>query len=39
MTPVYFWLILMIVFIVFELVTMGLTTIWFALGSLVALGL
>ena len=37
MTPVYFWLILMIVFIVFELVTMGLTTIWFALGSLVAL--
>ncbi len=37
MSPVYFWLILMIIFIIFELATMGLTTIWFALGSLVAL--
>ena len=37
MTPVYFWLILMLVFVVFELATMGLTTIWFAIGALVAL--
>ena len=37
MEPVYFWLIFMIIFIVFELATMGLFTIWFALGSLVAL--
>ncbi len=36
-SPVYFWLIVMIIFIIFELVTLGLTTIWFALGSLVAL--
>ena len=35
--PVYFWLALMIIFIIFELATFGLTTIWFALGSLVAL--
>ena len=35
--PVYFWLILMILFIGFELATMGLTTIWFALGTLTAL--
>lgn len=35
--PVYFWLILMILFIIFELATMALTTIWFAVGSLVAL--
>lgn len=39
MTPVYFWLIFMLVFVVFELVTMGLTTIWFALGALVALAI
>ena len=39
MEPVYFWLVLMIVFIVFELATMGLFTIWFALGSLVALAI
>lgn len=37
MDPVYFWLIAMILFIVVELATMGLTTIWFALGSLAAL--
>ena len=37
--PVYFWLILMIAFIIFELATMGLTTIWFALGSLAALAI
>ena len=36
-SPVYFWLIVMIIFIIFELVTLGLTTIWFALGALVAL--
>lgn len=35
--PVYFWLITMILFIGFELATMGLTTTWFALGALVAL--
>ena len=39
MEPVYFWLVLMIVFIIFELSTMGLFTIWFALGSLVALAI
>lgn len=37
MEPVYFWLITMILFIGFELATMGLTTMWFALGSLAAL--
>lgn len=37
MNPVYFWLITMILFIGFELATMGLTTMWFALGALVAL--
>ena len=35
--PVYFWLITMILFIGFELATMGLTTMWFALGALAAL--
>lgn len=35
--PVYLWLIIMILFIVFELATMGLTTIWFAFGALAAL--
>ncbi len=39
MEPVYFWLVLMILFIIFELSTMGLFTIWFALGSLVALAI
>ncbi len=37
LSPVYYWLILMAIFIIFELATMGLTTIWFALGALVAL--
>lgn len=37
MEPVYFWLITMILFIGFELATMGLTTMWFALGALAAL--
>lgn len=32
----FVWLLLLIVFIVVELVTMGLTTIWFAAGALVA---
>ena len=35
--PVYFWLITMILFIGFELATLGLTTIWFALGALAAM--
>lgn len=35
--PVFYWLIAMIIFIIFELATMGLTTMWFALGALVAL--
>ena len=35
--PVFYWLIAMILFIIAELATMGLTTIWFALGALVAL--
>ncbi len=30
------WLIILVVFVVIELATMGLTTIWFAAGSLVA---
>ena len=30
------WLILFVVLVVFELATLGLTTIWFAAGSLVA---
>ena len=32
----FVWLLLLIVFIIVELVTMGLTTIWFAAGSLAA---
>ena len=32
-----FWLVLLIVFLVIEIATMGLTTIWFAGGALVAL--
>ncbi len=31
-----FWLILFIIFVVFEIATMGLTTVWFAGGALVA---
>lgn len=34
---VYLWLIIMVIFILFELATMGLTTIWFAFGALMAL--
>lgn len=36
MSPIMFWLILLIVFIGIELATLGLTTIWFAGGSLAA---
>lgn len=31
------WLILMVVFLIIEAITMGLTTIWFAVGALVAM--
>lgn len=34
MDPVYVWLIALVAFIAIELVTMGLTTIWFAGGAL-----
>ncbi len=36
MTMTVVWLVLLVVLIVIELATMGLTTIWFACGSLVA---
>ena len=32
----YFWLILFIVFLLFEIITLGLTTIWFAGGSFIS---
>ena len=32
----YYWLIIMIVFLVIEIVTLGLSTIWFAAGALVS---
>lgn len=35
--PVFLWLALMVIFIVAEIVTVGLTSIWFAGGALVAL--
>lgn len=37
MNPVYVWLIALVTFIVIEIATMGLTTIWFAGGALIAL--
>ena len=37
MIPIYVWLAALVVFIVIEIVTMGLTTIWFAGGALIAL--
>ena len=37
MNPVYVWLIALVAFIIIEIATMGLTTIWFAGGALVAL--
>ena len=39
MNPVYVWLMALVAFIVIEIATMGLTTIWFAGGALIALGL
>lgn len=36
-SPVFIWLALMVVFIVVEIITVGLTSIWFAGGALVAL--
>ena len=35
--PVWFWLIALIIFIIFEVATLGLTTMWFALGALAAM--
>lgn len=37
LTPVFIWLTFMIVFIIAEIITVGLTSIWFAGGALVAL--
>lgn len=37
LSPVFIWLALMIIFIVIEMITVGLTSIWFAGGALVAL--
>ena len=37
MNPIYVWLAAVAVFVVIEIATMGLTTIWFAGGALVAL--
>lgn len=37
MNPIYIWLTALVVFVVIEIATMGLTTIWFAGGALVAL--
>ena len=37
MNPIYVWLLTLVTFIVIEIATMGLTTIWFAGGALVAL--
>ena len=37
MEPIYVWLMLLILFVVIEISTMGLTTIWFAGGALIAL--
>lgn len=39
MEPVYVWLIALVAFVVIEIATMGLTTIWFAGGALIALAL
>ena len=37
MNPIYAWLMALVTFIVIEITTMGLTTIWFAGGALIAL--
>lgn len=39
MNPIYVWLLALVTFIVIEIATMGLTTIWFAGGALIALAL
>lgn len=36
LTPPMYWLIIFIALLIFEIITMGLTTIWFAGGALVA---
>ena len=37
MEPIYVWLMALVLFVVVEIATMGLTTIWFAGGALIAL--
>ena len=37
MNPIYVWLLALVICIVIEIATMGLTTIWFAGGALIAL--
>ena len=37
LSPVFIWLALIIIFIIIEMITVGLTSIWFAGGSLAAL--
>ncbi len=37
MNPIYMWLMALVAFLVIEISTMGLTTIWFAGGALIAL--
>ncbi|MDD3339747.1 MAG: NfeD family protein [Lachnospiraceae bacterium] len=37
MNPIIIWLILLVVLVIVELITVGLTTIWFAGGALVAM--
>ena len=37
MNQIIFWLVLLVVLVVIEIATLGLTTIWFAGGALVAL--
>lgn len=39
MEPIYVWLTALVAFVVIEIATMGLTTIWFAGGALIALTL
>lgn len=36
-SPEIFWIIALIVFLLFEIITLGLTSIWFAVGALAAL--
>ena len=37
MNPAIGWLVLIIILLVIEIATLGLTTIWFAIGALVAI--